>query len=85
MTTVATLVIFLVSIPCTHLLGMVSTWQDLRERDLVFFFEAYAVTFFMAMPSLKKMLFGFGSLILEKEMRGRHGPTEHAKILATNL
>jgi len=31
-------------------------------RDSVFFFEAYEATFFVAMASLKKMLFGLGSL-----------------------
>jgi len=41
---------------------MIPAWQDLRERDLVFFFEAYEATFLVAMASLKKVLFGLRSL-----------------------
>jgi len=41
---------------------MVLAWQDLQERDLVFFSQACEVTFLVAMASLKKMLFGLGSL-----------------------
>jgi len=56
-TTVAALAILLVFIPYTRLLGMVLAWQDLRVRDQMFFFEACKATFFVAMASLKKMLF----------------------------
>jgi len=41
---------------------MVPAWEDLRERDLVFFFKALEAMFLVAMASLKKMLFGLGSL-----------------------
>jgi len=54
--------IFLVFIPCTRLLEMVPTWQDLQERDLVFFFKACDALFLVAMASLKETLFGLGSL-----------------------
>jgi len=40
-TTAAALAILLVSIPYTRLLGMVPAWQDLRETNPVFFFEAH--------------------------------------------
>jgi len=56
MTTVAALAILLVSIPCNRLLGMVPPWQDLRERNLVFFFKACNAMFLAAMTSLKEML-----------------------------
>jgi len=39
---------------------------SLRERDPVFFFEACEATFFMAMPSLKEMLFRPRSLDFEE-------------------
>jgi len=61
-TTVAALVVLLVCIPSTCLLGMVPTWQDLREKDSMFFFKASEATFLVAMASLNKMLFGLGSL-----------------------
>jgi len=60
-TSVAALAILLVSIPCTCLLGMVLAWQDFRERDIMFFFKA-CKAMFVAMASLKKMLFGLASL-----------------------
>ena len=41
--------------------GMVLAWQDLRARDSVFF-KACEATFFVAMTSLKEMLFGLRSL-----------------------
>ena len=49
---------------------MVSAWKDLRVRDPVFFFEARKATFLVAMASLKKMLFGLGSVdFREKDER----------------
>jgi len=39
-TTVAAFSMLLVCIPCTRLLGMVPAWQDLQEKDPMFFFEA---------------------------------------------
>jgi len=61
-TTVTALAIVLLCIPCIRLLGMVPPWQDLRAKDLVFFFKAQEAMFLAAMASLKKMLFGLGSL-----------------------
>jgi len=42
--------------------GIVPAWQDLGERDLMPFFKAYEAMFFVAMASLKKMLFELGNL-----------------------
>jgi len=61
-TTIMALAILPVSIPCTHLLGMIPAWQDLLERDPVPFFKACEATFLVAMASLKRMLFGLESL-----------------------
>jgi len=47
---------------------MVPAWQDLLERDPVFF-EACEATFLVAMASLKKMLLRLGCLDFDKEMR----------------
>jgi len=69
-TIVAALAILLVSIPWARLLGMVPTWQDLLERDLVPFFKACEATFLVAMDSLKKMLFGLGSLDFGERDKG---------------
>jgi len=73
MTTVAALAILLISITCTRLLGMVSAWQYLRERDLMFF-EAYEAMFFVAITSLRRCYLDLEVLILEKEIRGRDCP-----------
>jgi len=40
---------------------MLPAWQDLRQKDPVFF-EARKATFLVAIASTKKMLFGLGSL-----------------------
>jgi len=61
-TTIATLAILFVSIPYTRLLGMVPDGQDVREKDPMFFFEAYEAMLFVAMASLKKMLLRLESL-----------------------
>jgi len=61
-TTVAAIAILLVSIPCARILGMVLAWKELRERDPMPLFKACGATFVVAMASLKKMLFGLGSL-----------------------
>jgi len=55
-TTIAALAILLVSIPCTRL-GIVPAWQDLQERDSMFFFKACEPMVLVAMASLKGMLF----------------------------
>ena len=49
-------------------------------RDLVFFFKACKLTFFVAMASLKQMLFGLEEVLTLEKKRGRDGPTSHAKI-----
>ena len=69
-----------VSIPCTCPFRMVLAWRDLWERDLVFFFKACEATFFMVMTSLKKMLFGLGSLAFGERYERLDYPTECAKI-----
>jgi len=48
MTTVAALAMLLVHIPCTRLWGMVPAWQNLQQKDLVFFFEAREATLLVA-------------------------------------
>jgi len=41
---------------------MLPAWQDLRERDLMFFFKACEAMFLVVMASMKEMLFGLTSL-----------------------
>ena len=41
---------------------MVPDGQDVREKDPMFFFEAYEAMLFVAMASLKKMLLRLESL-----------------------
>jgi len=42
--------------------GNGAAWLDLQVRDSMFFFKACTSTFFVAVASLKKKLFGLGSL-----------------------
>ena len=44
------------------LLGMVLAWEDLRERDAVFFFKSCEATFLVVVAFLKEMLLRIESL-----------------------
>ena len=67
--------------PWICLLGLVPSWQDIHERDSVFFLENWEVAFLVVISSFRKMLLGFESLdFLEKETKDRYYPIEQAKI-----
>jgi len=70
----------------TRLLEVMLASQDLREKDLVFFFfEACVATFLVAMSPSKIMCLWLESLdIWEKEMRGRDVPLSVPKFVITN-
>jgi len=59
---------------------MAPAWQDLRESDLVFFFEACEATLIVVMASLRRSCLRLEVLILKIEMRGRDCPIKRAKI-----
>jgi len=64
------LALLLARIPRISLFGIMPAWQDLREKDSVFFLEASEVTFLVAMSSLRKKVFNFGGR--DKRLRWSH-------------